>query len=176
MGSIGALDTCSMLRCGMGTICPSDKPNSENVLLRFQVKESYNKELTHLPLLGWAFRLFFSLGGSAPQTPQTVGLRPPRLADLYSKSHMNQGGRRPTIPGGLGGGAPQSKKVWTHFWPSKQCLEQGTQVTSRSWELQAQSRRTWPSQCQHQTNHQPTDQSRLLPKPGCWEIGFRQFP
>ena len=66
--------------------------------------------LVTLPLLGWTFRLFFSLGGSAPQTPQTVGLRPPRLADLYSKSHMNQGGWRANYSGQVWGAEPPSEK------------------------------------------------------------------
>ena len=43
----------------------------------------------------------FSLGGSDPQTLQTVGRRHPRSINFHTKSYMNQGGRRPTIRGGL---------------------------------------------------------------------------
>ena len=49
-----------------------------------------------LPLLVHTFTLFFSLGAPPPRPPKQSALRPPRLADLYTKSYMNQGGRRPT--------------------------------------------------------------------------------
>ena len=36
---------------------------------------------------------------------------------------MNQGGRRPTIPGGSGGGAPREKKFELFVWAFKKGLE-----------------------------------------------------
>ena len=53
---------------------------------------------------------YHCLRGSAPQTFQSVGLQPPRLTDLYSKSHMNQKCWRPTIPEGVWRAEPPVKK------------------------------------------------------------------
>ena len=57
--------------------------------------------------LGGLLDFYFYCGAPPPRPPEIVGLRPPRLTDLQKKSYMNQGGRRQTISGGLGGRAPQ---------------------------------------------------------------------
>ena len=70
-----------------------------------------------LPLLGRTFRLLLSLGSPPPRPLQTVGLRPPsKLTNLCTKSYMNQGGRRPTIPGGSGGRSLPVKKSLIVFF------------------------------------------------------------
>jgi hypothetical protein len=63
--------------------------------------------LNILAMLGLPFKLYFHGGAPPPRPPEIVDLRPPRSTDFYRTSLMNQGGRRPTISGGLGGGAPQ---------------------------------------------------------------------
>ena len=56
-------------------------------------------------------------GAPPPDPPGIIGLRLPWFIDLYRKSYMNERGWRPTISGGLGGGAPSLFRV------SKICLE-----------------------------------------------------
>ena len=73
-------------------------------------KSGWWKSIIHVIFGGWmifgnhplhhdeaCFKTFcFTWRGPAPD-PQTVGLQPPRLIDLYSKSYMNRGGWRPSI-------------------------------------------------------------------------------
>ena len=80
----------------------------------------YKKTLFGHPLL-----FFCSLGGSAPQIPVIVGLRPPRLIDLYRTCLYNRGGRRPTISGGSGGRTPPVKKKCTLFYDAQTLLGGG---------------------------------------------------
>jgi len=57
------------------------------------------------------FKLYFHWGIRPLRPPQIVGLRPPWFTHDFLYKSNNQGGRRPTISGGLGAEPPSESQV-----------------------------------------------------------------
>jgi hypothetical protein len=92
---------------GLGFFCTTMEEPAGDVDLLYESMRAMNfkSDPSELAICWGDFYTLIFTGGP-PRPPEIVALRPPRLSDLHKKSYMNQGGRRPTVSGGLGGRAP----------------------------------------------------------------------